>query len=153
MVVLPFCLKVKSCIFPMRRYSTAPRGNHTALTPQAVSSPILSPNSRTFDSGQDTTTAQKLCLQGWTQSLQNLLYWRLSFSLKKNVHSERHFLLRFISRPYPGFLLRGGFVRASLFGTLPLSILQALPDGGFSPAWSCALRLGPSLVSPRGDRC
>ena len=96
--------------------------------------------------------ARKLCLQGWTQPLQILLYLRRPFSPRKKDHSSRHFLLRLIghapgassAKPCPGACAR----------RTPVWPLPAVPGWrASSPAWSCAPHPGPSPAPHPCGRC
>ena len=84
-------------------------------------------------------------MQGWTQPLQSLLYWRLPFSPRENDHSRRHFLLRLISRPAPGASSAGQACPGFSVPRTTVSRPPAAPGWkAFSPPWSCA----PRLVDP-----
>lgn len=93
-------------------------------------------------------------MQGWTQHLQNLLYWRLPFSPRKNAHSRRHFLLRLISRPAPGVSSAGQACPGLSATHTPALRPPAAPEQrAFSPAWFCAPRPGLSPIPRHGGRC
>ena len=88
-------------------------------------------------------TARKLCLHGWTQPLQILLYLRQPFSPRKKDHSSRHFLLRLIGRA-PG-ASSGGPCPGACARCTPFSPPPVVPGWRVSsPAWSCAPHPGPS---------
>lgn len=79
-------------------------------------------------------------IQGWTQPLQSLLYWRLPFSPRKNVHSRRHFLLRLISRPAPGDSSAGRACPGFSATRTPVSRPPA------APGWKAFLRRDPARL-------
>ena len=80
----------------------------------------------------------KLCLQGWTQPLQSLLYWRLPFSSRKNVHSRCRFLLRLMSLPITG---TSSAERACLAFFVPPTLVL---HPSTAPEWKFFLRGSPA---------
>lgn len=108
MMTLPFLFdkRWKSGVFPMQKQPAAPYGKsyspYAEKSSQAVFSPVLNPNSRTFCNGDNADRTPPSPGSSACRGRRSFYRACCPFSPRKNAHSRRHFLLLLIDHYAPG---------------------------------------------------